>query len=348
MDLFSCLETLCAAPGAGGIPVASKAAENLLREYAGKVYTDSLGNVFGCRQGAGENLPTVMLEAHMDEIGFVVTGVDDEGFVRVAPCGGVDRRTLAACAVTFWAESPVHGVFCSVPPHLSGGEKEKLPEITDMAVDVGMSAEQARKCLPAGTRGPFSSALRRLSGSRVCGKALDDRAGVAAVLHCLELLKGRDLACDVTAVFAVQEELGCRGAQTAAFSLYPDAAVAVDVSFALTPDADPIKCGRMGDGPMIGFAPSLDNELTDALVDIAGACELPFQREVMGGDTGTDADAIASAQAGVRTALLSIPLRYMHTPVETIDLRDVENTGRLMAEWLLSRYGKTREGEKAE
>ena len=103
-----------------------------------------------------------------------------------------------------------------------------------------------------------------------------------------------------------------------------------------------------GGWPHDRFCSWFGQRITDALVDIAGACELPFQREVMGGDTGTDADAIASAQAGVRTALLSIPLRYMHTPVETIDLRDVENTGRLMAEWLLSRYGKTREGEKAE
>ena len=344
MDLFSCLETLCAAPGVGGTPAASKAAENLLREYAGEVYTDSLGNVFGRRQGVGENLPVVMLEAHIDEIGFVVTGVDDEGFVRVAPCGGVDRRTLAACAVTFWAKTPVYGVFCSVPPHLSDGDKENLPEITDMAVDVGMSVERARELLPAGTRGTFSSDLRRLTGSRVSGKALDDRAGVAAILYCLELLKDRELTCDLAAVFAVQEELGCRGAQTAAFSLYPDAAIAVDVSFALTPDADPVKCGRLGKGPMIGFAPGLDNELTDALADTADSCQLPYQREVMGGDTGTDADAIAAAQAGVRTALLSIPLRYMHTPVETVDLLDIEYTGRLMAEWLLSRYGKTREG----
>ena len=194
--------------------------------------------------------------------------------------------------------------------------------------------------LPAGTRGTFRSELRRLAGSRISGKALDDRAGVAAVLLCLDLLKGKELACDIAAVFAVQEELGCRGAQTAAFSLHPDAAIAVDVSFALTPDADPVKCGRLGKGPMIGFAPGLDNEWTSSLMDVARACELPFQREVMGGDTGTDADAIASAQTGVRTALLSIPLRYMHTPVETVDLRDVENTGRLMAEWLLSRYGK--------
>lgn len=340
MDLFSCLETLCASPSAGGIPVASKAAENLLREYAGEVRTDSLGNVFGIRRGNGDNLPMVMLEAHIDEVGFLVTSVDDEGFVRVAPCGGVDRRTLSACEITFWADNPIHGVFCSIPPHLSSEDKDKLPEITDMAVDVGLPAEQARELLPAGTRGTFRSELRRLAGSRISGKALDDRAGVAVVLLCLDLLKGKELACDIAAVFAVQEELGCRGAQTAAFSLHPDAAIAVDVSFALTPDADPVKCGRLGNGPMIGFAPGLDNEWTSSLMDVARACELPFQREVMGGDTGTDADAIASAQTGVRTALLSIPLRYMHTPVETVDLRDVENTGRLMAEWLLSRYGK--------
>ena len=173
-----------------------------------------------------------------------------------------------------------------------------------------------------------------MTGSRVTSKALDDRAGVAAVLHCLELLKDAALSWDVAAAFAVQEELGCRGSAAAAYALQPDRAIAVDVSFALTPDANPAKCGKLGGGPMVGYAPGLDYAMCRRLEDVAKQAGIPCQQEVMGGDTGTDADSISAARAGVPTALLSIPLRYMHTPVEMVDLRDVENVGKLMAEYI--------------
>lgn len=148
----------------------------------------------------------------------------------------------------------------------------------------------------------------------MCSKALDDRAGVAAVLHCLDLLKDAELSCDVAAAFCVQEELGTRGSMTASYALNPAKAIAVDVSFALTPDADAAKCGVMGKGPMIGWSPCLSYEITRRLEELAAEEKIPCQAEVMGGDTGTDADSIASARTGVPTGLISIPLRYMHTP----------------------------------
>ena len=196
-----------------------------------------------------------------------------------------------------------------------------------MGIDTGLDAKKAKKRIHPGTRVTFRPNFRTLEGNRVTSKALDDRAGCAALLHCLELLRDVQLNWDIAAVFAVQEELGCRGSAVAAFHTEPARAIAVDVSFALTPDADPAKCGVLGKGPMIGYAPGLDADMTRKMEETA-------KENGMGGDTGTDADSIAGAGAGVPTALLSIPLRYMHTPAEVVDLADVEAVGRLMAAYI--------------
>lgn len=332
LDLRAALETLSGAEGVGGLSAAPDAAEALLRPYCESVERDPLGSLIGYRRCGRENAPLLMLEAHIDEIGLIVTGVDDAGFVRVAACGGTDRRALIAAEVVVRGDKAYPGVFCSIPPHLSGLEDDgKIPLVPELGIDIGLDAKRARRHVKAGDRVSFRPNFTALAGERVSGKSLDDRAGVAAVLRCLDLLAGEELDWDLAAVFAVQEELGCRGSAVTAYRVAPAAAVAVDVSFAHTPDADPAKCGRLGEGPMLGWAPGLDDGMTRRLRALAKEGHIPLQDEVMGGDTGTDADSIADARAGVPTALLSIPLRYMHTPAELIDLRDVENTARLMA-----------------
>ena len=328
------LEKLCNAAGAGGMEEAARAAASLLAEYTQDISMDAMGNVVGIRRCGKAGAPLLLLEAHQDEIGFLVTRVDEDGFVHVSACGGVDARALAAAEVIIWADKPVIGVFCSTPPHLAGGQGDKLPEIPNMGIDTGLDAKKAKKRIHPGTRVTFRPNFRTLEGNRVTSKALDDRAGCAALLHCLELLRDVPLNWDIAAVFAVQEELGCRGSAVAAFHTEPARAIAVDVSFALTPDADPAKCGVLGTGPMIGSAPGLDADMTRKMEETAKENGIPFQKEVMGGDTGTDADSIAGAGAGVPTALLSIPLRYMHTPAEVVDLADVEAVGRLMAAYI--------------
>ena len=339
MDLRVCLERLSNAVGVGGLTQAADVAGELLTPYCDTVERDALGNVIGWmrstkpREG-DERLPVVMLEAHLDEIGLIVTGIDDDGFVRVSKCGGIDRRTLDAAEVVVWGDKPYAGVFCSTPPHLQkSGDKNLLCEIPDIGVDVGLDKDEAKAHIHQGDRVSFRPNFRVLNENRVCGKSLDDRAGVASVLVCMEQLQQDKAAlpCDVAVVFAVQEELGGRGSTVSSFRVMPDAAIAVDVSFAYTPDAIRAKCGDLGKGPMIGWAPTLDDAMTRQLVSLAKDNAIPFHHEVMGGDTGTDADCIADARTGVRTALLSVPLRYMHTPCELIDVRDVEAVGRLMA-----------------
>lgn len=324
------LRSLCTAEGAGGLAAAAEKAAAYLHEVTDDVKTDALGNVMGIRRCGREGASLLLLEAHIDEVGFIVTGIDESGFVRVAPCGGADIRTVPAAEVILWADKPVQGVFGSVPPHLSNGEK-KLPDWPELGIDIGLDAKRAAKRVPLGTRGTFRPHFEDMSGGRVCAKALDDRAGVTAVLACLQELRGEELPWDVAALFAVQEELGCRGAAVAAFALHPALAIATDVSFAYTPDAPRAKCGELGKGPMLGWAPSLDRRLTQRLEALAKEEGIAIQHEVMGGDTGTDADSISGAQEGIPTALLSIPLRYMHTPCEVIQRSDMEAVGRLMA-----------------
>ncbi len=332
MQLIKSLELLSNAAGAGGLTDAADTAQAILKEYCDNIERDALGSVIGRINCGKKDAKLLLLEAHIDEIGLIVTRIDDDGFVYAENCGGVDKRSLAAAEVIIHGDKPYVGIFCSLPPHLKNGQdKDKLPDISDMGIDVGMSAKKARGCIRPGDRITFHPNFKNLSNTHVCGKSMDDRAGVASILYCLEILRKIDLCCNIAVVFAVQEELGCRGSAVSAYRVAPDFAIAVDVSFAHTPDAEKSKCGVLGKGPMIGYSPTLDFDMTNKLKNIAKDNNIPYQKEVMGGTTGTDAESISDVRTGTKTALLSIPLRYMHTPNEIVDIRDIENTGRLMA-----------------
>ena len=326
------LQALCQAPGAAGLQQISKVAADLLRPLVDEVSIDKMGNVIGLRRCDNPDAPTLMLEAHMDEIGFMVTHIDDNGFVYVASAGGIDNRVLTAQQVCVYGKENVYtGVFCSTPPHLAGKDGE-LPEITKRGIDLGLSSEQAKADIPLGSRVTFAPQFTEMNDTLVCAKALDDRAGMAAILHCLRQIGSAP--CHIAVAFCVQEELGCRGSGPAVYGTNPSAALVTDVSFALTPDADPYKCGKLGEGVMIGVSPILDKAMSDRLFALAKEENIPYQTEVMGGSTGTDADRISTSMCGVPCALLSIPQRYMHTPIEVVDIRDVAAVGDLMAAYI--------------
>ena len=326
------LEKLCNAAGVGGQASITQVASELLEPLVNKVEMDAMGNVLGFRYSPAADAPTIMLEAHLDEIGFLVTHIDDDGFVYTGAVGGVDRRVLTGQEVIVFGDNPYRGIFCSVPPHLSNKDNE-LPELGKWGIDVGLSGEEAKKHIPLGSRMSFAPHFCSLSDHIVCSKALDNRAGMAAILHCLRQLP-ENCPYNVAVAFCVQEELGCRGADPATRRIQPDEAIVTDVSFALTPDADPNQCGKMGEGVMIGVSPVLDHPMTKRLFALAKAHGIPHQTEVCPGGTGTDADHITACLCGVPGALLSIPQRYMHTPIETIDLRDVLSVGDLMATYI--------------
>lgn len=342
MDMLKLTRELCGAMGVSGSEEeASKAALEHLRGLTEQAYLDDFHNVIGIVRRPREGEKTVLLDAHIDQIGMIVTYIDDEGFLRVANCGGVDRHLVLAQQVTVFGVKPVTGIVATKPPHLTTAEEVgKAPEIDGILIDVGMTKEEAQKLVPLGSRVVIDSQFHGLMGQKIASRALDDRIGVAAILRALELVRGKQLGCGVTVLFSAQEETGEQGAKVAGFELEPDIALSVDVSFAHTPDASPYKCGKMGQGVMIGVAPSLSKPVYEKLIFLAKEGQIPYQMEVMGGATGTNADTLGTLKGGVATGLLSIPLKYMHTPVEVVDLDDVESVAQLLAAYLMSFGGE--------
>ncbi len=335
MDTKTMLKTLCEASGVNGEDGACEVAQKFLSAYTKDIRADALGNVISYLPSSKQNAPTLLLEAHIDEIGFVVTGIDAQGFVHVTNCGGVDNRVLSAGEVVFLTEPPLFGVFCSTPPHLTKAD-DPLPDLSGRGVDVGLSKEEAEVRLPLGTRAVYRSHFDELLNNRVSAKALDNRAGVTAILGALESVKGKNLPFNLAVSFSVQEEVGKRGAEPAAFGLMPDAAIVVDVSFAHTHDVSKEKYASLGKGPMIGQSPVLDKRLAAQLIALAENETIPYQHEIMGGTTGTDADVIGTVGHGVPCALISVPLKYMHTPIEVVSLDDIDAVSRLIAAFILN------------
>ncbi len=332
MDLEKTIMSLADADGVSGDETeAAQLALSMLKEYTDDCYIKN-GNVIG-HFGCKGKKPHILLDAHIDRIGFVVTYITEDGFLKVSGCGGIDRRLLLAQPVTVLGREKVSGVICAIPPHLEQDES-KVPDMEDICIDVGMTKAQAEEKISVGDKVTFAARCEKLLGDRITGAALDDRCGVAAILRAMELVKEKTLQNEITVMFSTQEEVGERGAKIGAFDIDPDVAIAVDVSFALTSDDSEIKCGKMGDGCMIGYSPVLDRELSDRMKGIAADKKLPYQIEVMSGTTGTNADRFSVNKSGAKAVTLSIPLKYMHTPVEVISVSDVENTARLIAAYL--------------
>ena len=336
-EVSGLLKALCSANGVSGAEnEAADVAMKMLEKYM-PARIDNLGSVTG---SAGEGDVSILLDAHLDQIGLVVTAIDETGFLRVAKCGGADIRVLAASEVTVHGKEKLFGVITSTPPHLSKPEDaDKAKNFDEISVDIGMKKEQAEKIVSLGDRITFNGEYLELLGNRVSSPSIDDRAGIAAVLRCLELIKDKKLNCKIKVLFSAQEETGGSGAQAGAFAAEVDEAIAVDVSFAKAPGISDDKYAVLGAGTMIGFGPSLDYCISRKLSAIAENKGIPNQPEVMGGRTGTNCDEIQVAGKGVKTALLSIPLRNMHTAVEVCDLADIENTAKLMAEYIIERGG---------
>ena len=333
MDIKNTVTALSEAYGASGDESpAAELALGMLREYCPDAELKN-GNVIGSFGEKRRGLPRLVLDAHIDQVGMIVSYITDEGFIKVGNLGGLDRRLLPAQPVVVHGKRDIKGVICSVPPHLSGGGSG-VPAMEDIAIDTGLTRDELADLVEYGDTVTFDVKCRELAGERITGGAMDDRCGVAALLYVLELLKGKKLKYNVSVIFSAQEELGERGAKIGAFELDPDIALAVDVSFAYAIGEDEKKCGFLGKGPMIGISPSLSREISDELIDTAKSNSIPYQLEVMNGLTSTNADRYSVNRCGAKTCTVSIPLRNMHTPAEVIDLRDVKQTAELIAAFI--------------
>lgn len=333
MDLKKIISELSQSYGASGDESrVSELALSMLKKYC-TVAEIINGNVIGRYGRFDEKKPTLVLDAHIDQIGFVVTDITKQGFIKVGNLGGIDRRLLPAQQVVVHGKQDIKGVICSVPPHLTKGEGKVLA-IDEVAVDTGMSKSELVKIVSQGDSITFDVKCKNLLNERITGGALDDRCGVASILYTLELLKNRNLKYNLAVIFSTQEELGERGAKIGAYEVNPDIAIAVDVSFAYAQGENPKKCGYLGKGAMIGISPCLSREVSQGLIDTAESAGIPYQTEVMNGLTSTNADQYSVSRNGAKVCTLSIPLRNMHTPVEVIDIADVRYTAELLAEYI--------------
>ncbi len=307
------------------------AIKEIIAPYCEKTETDAMGNLICTVISEGEK--HVVLSAHQDKIGMVVTGIDEKtGMLKIAAAGGVDIRALPACTVRVSGKKELIGCITSVPPHLSKGDRSKACPVDALYVDCGMSYERIKEIVFVGDAVQYYSPVEALLGTRLTGAYMDNSAGCTAVINAVMRLKESGCKNKITAVFTTREEIGKGGAVTAFYRLQPDLALITDVSFGEAPGIDSEKCAPLGSGAMICRSPILQREVADMLVNIAREKGIPYTVEVAAGRTATDSDVAVVAGNGVLTGLASIPLLNMHTPVEALDVKDIEAVADLFAE----------------
>lgn len=325
-------------PGLSGYETKiSNVVEDYFRPYSDDIVRDKLGNLIILKKGNIGDRKKIFLAAHMDEIGLMVKQIDEKGFIKFTNIGGIDQRTLLTQEVVVHGKEDLFGVIGNKPPHiLSEEEKKKTVKMEDMLIDVGLHKEEVEEIVSVGDTISIRRKMINLQGDRISSKALDDRAGVAVMYECIKELNKMNHYCDVYAVATVQEEVGLRGSITSAYNIFPDIGIAIDVGFASTPELAGDDLSELGKGPAIGFGANIHPKVYEGLTKIAKEYNLPYQEEIHPGETGTDAWSIQVTQSGVATGLISIPLRYMHTSVEVVDIDDIKNAGKILANFIVS------------
>ena len=310
------------------------------RPLADEVRTDRHGNVIAVVNPGGQ--PRVMLAGHCDQIALMVQYIDDNGFLYVQPIGGWDMQILLGQDLTVWTkDGPVAAVVSRRAPHLlTAEERNKVPQFTDIWVDIGVKdRKEAEALVTPGDPVTFALGFRELRNRLAASPGMDDKVGVWVVMEALRLLHGRPLQASVYAVSTVQEEIGLRGATTSSYGIHPAVGIAVDVCHATdTPGNDKKQVGdtKLGAGPVLSRGPNINPRVLERLIDAATAREIPVQVRGAPRATGTDANAIQLSRDGVAAGLVSIPNRYMHSPVEVVCLDDLDRAALLLAEFCAS------------
>lgn len=305
------------------------------RQFADEVATDRHGNVIAVRNPGQQ--PRVMFAGHCDQLALMIQYIDDQGFLYVQPMGGWDMMILLGQKLTVWtARGPIPGVVARKAPHLlTADERKKLPEFTDIWVDIGATGrEQAEQLVSIGDTITVELGVRWLHNDLAVGAGMDDKVGVWVVMEALRLLHGQPLNGSFYFVSTVQEEIGLRGATTSAYGIHPAVGIAIDVTHATdTPGSDRKQLGeaKLGQGPVLTRGPNVNPRVFELLQQTAHEESLPVQWRAHPRGTGTDANAIQLARDGVAAGLVGIPNRYMHSPVEMVNLRDLDAAARLLA-----------------
>lgn len=334
------LLNLSSVPGVtGSEDAAVKETAAIFRQFVNQVKKDRFGNLLALKKSnAADNNMKIALVAHVDEIGFVVSKIEEGGFLRFSPINRIDARVLPGQAVEVESQVMLKGVIGSAPPHLlSKKDREKTVPIDQLFIDLGIGEEKVKELVSLGDTVRFEQQpLAMEFNNKLTGKSLDNRAGIAALVYAASELSGQIHAADIYFIASLQEEVGYRGAYPAAYGLKPDLAIVVDVTFGDSPGLKEGSCFELGKGPTLAVGPNLHPILTGRIEETARANYLPCRIEPIPGNSSTDAWAFQVSRAGIPTALLSIPLRYMHSPVEMVNLEDIIACGKIISSFCSS------------
>ncbi len=334
------LKQLLSTPApAGDEQAAARIWREEARAFADEVYTDVTGNSYALLRGSG---PRVLLAGHIDEIGLMISFIDDSGFLFFDTIGGWDPQVLVGQRIRLLGkQGEVVGVVGKKPVHMmEGDERSSASKVEQLWIDIGAtSRDEAQERVRVGTTGVIDAPLCELLNNRIASRSLDNRIGAYIVLEALRRLSQQRPTAQVAAVATTQEENGALGAATAAYHVEPQVAIVVDVTFATDhPQASTHKTGyvKLGGGVALARGSSVSPLVFERLLDVAEREQIPYSLEITPRRTGTDADRIFLARSGVATGLVSVPNRYMHSPGEMVDLTDVEHSIQLIAAFVRS------------
>lgn len=336
IELTPFLKKLISLPGLSGneAPVTALLSETW-QPLVDELTTSRLGSLHGLRRGKGaEPRPKLLIAAHMDAIGLMVTGIQGD-LLRITDIGGVDDRILPAQQVIVHGRRDLPAVVVQPPDRLLPPAQAGNPVKREyLFVDTGLTAQELSEVVRLGDLISYAQPPIELAGDAIAGHSLDNRVSVAALTLCLQELHHTTHAWDVWAVATTQEEETLGGAFTSTFEIKPDMAIAIDVTFAKGPGASDYRAFPLAKGPTISWGPNVHPALYTAMKDLAEKLDIPCQVEIVPRMSGTDAIAMQVTEEGVPTLILGIPLRYMHTPVEEVSLKDIARTGHLLAEFI--------------
>lgn len=332
--VFELAKALTALPSVSGCEEqAFEGLEAICKGMFDETYTNPAGSFIGVVRCGKKNAKGLIYDAHLDEIGFIVSQVFDDGFVSVVRAGGVDPRVLSASEVVIYGKRPIKGVFTSKPPHLQEpGESAKKIELDDLYIDTGFTGEELKKIVKTGDFCESYSPAVRLENNYVMAKSLDDKICIAQILRAVELIDRKKLNVDIYCLFSAGEEIGGKGAITGAYGIDADWAVALDVCNVYMPEGRKhLENIRPGNGCVISYSSTTSRAVTTKLLGTAKKHAIPFQLRGEPGRTGTNAHYLQISRAGIPCTNFSVPLRYMHTPVELIELKDVLTGAKILA-----------------
>lgn len=314
---------------------AQKIYRGYLKKYADEIKTDVMGSVIAIKNPKGS--PKIMLAGHVDEIGLIVHYIDENGYLYFQQIGGVDPQVLPGTRILIHTESgPITGVAGRKAIHqLEEEERKKELKLADLWIDIGAkNKKEAEKLVRLGDPATVSYGFEMLQGDRGTSRGFDDKAGVFVVAEVMRLVSGKKIAAALYSTSTTQEELGLRGARTSAYAIDAEVGIAVDVTHGNDyPGSSKQKFGEteIGKGPVLTRGANINPVVEKMLIRIAEKRKIPYQIEASGCGTGTDANIMQMTKSGMATGLVSIPLRYMHTPSEVVSLTDIENTAKLVA-----------------